>query len=255
MSGYVIQSLNRVGEYQLKADAVNSTIELRNAADTDYVGLEINSVYTTGLIWGAPGSSSTFFPLTGANGDLAVSSSLPLAAPRYIIGINNINLGAAPLSLSLRNVGDIWYETSGSNLKYGWPWIWDGTYWRSPDFTFTLSIRNVSSYQVQYLHADPNLDYYFKEVRSTLISNTLQNGTNYWSINLGRLNTSNSESIIGTYNLSQAANSYTARTTSPNTHVDVSAVDAKNFFADVRVNGSPGTLTGAVEVVYQFARP
>lgn len=195
-------------------------------------------------------------PIVLANGTpQQLPSGDRLATGELLLGANVVTVSAtAPSSPA---TGHIWYELSGSALRYGWPWTWNGVYWLAPQQhwapdTFSTTVTNTD----KYLLVDPAFNYYLNNWRIATYVATTNNGSNYWSIDLARRNAANTATSFNTQNTSANAINGWVRTSQINlsVHVDVALTSAIVFAIRLSKTVSPGEIYLASQLTYQLAR-
>lgn len=156
--------------------------------------------------------------------------------------------------------GDQWYELDvAANLKYGWAWTWNGTYWLSPDQIFNASTpyNGIANSDGQYFNVRSNLNYFIKSIQSVTYATATQNSSNYWRVSFSRF-TATAGTVINNAITTgaNATNNYVRSSlTAIATHINVSSTSAVAFAVEYFRTGNPGTLFAGVEIIYQYARP
>lgn len=158
-----------------------------------------------------------------------------------------------------RTIGDQWLEVDSNGLPlYGWWWHWVGQYWRSPDqlwsFNFEAGLTVATS---RYLKARTTLNYFFKSYQVGCFINSPNTATSFWNHEL--------RAASGTLNVTVGTGSNTQTASTANwvnlpiqtlnqRFIQISGPVAIFNFAFIPQN-NPGSLVGAVELIYQFERP
>lgn len=152
-------------------------------------------------------------------------------------------------------VGLEWKELSAGLPKYGWNWWWDGTYWRSPEQRWEMSIHIGTSIR-EYLSQFDDLNVYLKSLKTAFACSVTQNGTNNYVNSLERGPASGATTVIASLSTNgNAANNRVTQQVAINTHINVIGLGVKTLQVISTSNGSPGTITGGFTVFYDFARP
>lgn len=248
MSGYSTSDRSSIPPdgYTLNVDESEEAAELLKADGSDAW------LKCAGLSWGNS-LAWTFGVADRGGGVKRVASTFDIETPAVFLLGKKVSINSS--APSSPGTGDIWLELVGSTPRHGWFWHWNGSYWLSPDQFLRLSLSGASTAQAAIMPVQSTMDLYFKELRISANTSVNQTGTNYWSFNLLRTTDTLTETSIASQNLSQSSGVITQYSSTINTHVDTSAVNAFQVSLEARITNSPGTITGAAEVVFQYARP
>jgi len=176
------------------------------------------------------------------------------------LALGEVDIYIRPGNLAPTNptIGDLWFEIGAqSEQLYGWPWSWSGSYWLSPEHSLAAEFGDINSGRFRNFTCEQSLDYFFEKILVCGGVATTNGGSNTWSFQLERINSSRASTVVGgaIATTSQAANTDFALESTLNLHVDVSAVTARRFRLVAQKNATPGNFDGAMTAVFRYARP
>jgi hypothetical protein len=175
-----------------------------------------------------------------------------------LIKINGRNyyLGQAPYPVT-PSVGDIWEELNVGGY-YIERWFWNGTYW--------LSANEYSEFVTQFITngnairmtctKDITSNLFLLRVYALANVGSNNNATNYWTLQLSRVNFGQSQTLIGsalsTQNL--PASQYLPLTQNLNLHINVAATSFASFISTIARIGTAGNFSATHIIFYRKAR-
>ena len=196
---------------------------------------------------GVPNVANAIGILPAAKGGTATANTAAIAN-------GSVKITCADAAPSAPTADDLWYETDTNIL-----WFWNGTYWLSKElYDYGMSFTAVSATTAAYFGIEPiqaaQHDIYFVDVTASLFIDTTNDGSKFWTATINRLSSANTPTAIGSCNTSAiSASAWTVVKATLNTHVDLSAVDAKATQISVAKTSTPGDAYGRVDFTYRLA--
>lgn len=167
--------------------------------------------------------------------------------------------------------GEIWFQesvTGGSyvgdtvngtgQLTYGFYWWWDGARWRSPRRTWNAWIGAYADDKRPFLVLPyaGQFDLFLARFKLIAYVTAPNNGSNYWTSNLVRQNSTGVSTTIASVNTSAAAaNTWVELDQIINAPLNLSTTGAKVFTISAQATGSPGNLYLGSELTYFYTPP
>jgi hypothetical protein len=149
---------------------------------------------------------------------------------------------------------DLWYETDTNIL-----WFWNGTYWLSTQlFTENFSISGAAASATLSHHSIEPMatqhDLFLVDLNASMYVATTNTGSAYWSIEWRRVTAAYGQVALASLNTTAiAADTFTVIKTAVNTHLDLSAVDAKMFAVTAVKTSTPGEVYIGGSFTYRLA--